>query len=128
MGETIDKAVEYFTSKIERVKDNPELITPYALGSIGAIIAIVQTILRELNSTSIFASFFLIAIALIIYQILNCNIRVEEILSDIEHIKKLKSMLVAGKINEMEFEKRVALLKKYPNKSTMPDLKTNHSQ
>jgi hypothetical protein len=105
---------DYFISKIQRIRDNPELIAPYFLGTIGAAIGIIQFFLHDLNMTSIFASFFIIAIALILYQILNCNVRVYEILSDVEHHKKLKNLWISGKISDVEFEKKMDLLKKYP--------------
>ncbi|NMB77620.1 MAG: hypothetical protein GYA23_00820 [Methanomicrobiales archaeon] len=107
---------DYITSKTQRILDNPELLAPYFLGIIGAAISVIQYFLHDLNMTSIFASFFIIAIALILYQILNCNVRVYEILSDIEHQKKLKNLWISGKISDDDFEKKMILLEKYPTK------------
>jgi hypothetical protein len=127
MGEIIKSILEYFSSRIDRARENPELLAPYFLGAVGGAIGVIQYYLNQLNTISIFASFFLIAIALILYQFLNCNVRVVEILSDTEHYRKLKTLWITGKMKDDEFEKKMTLLKKYPNPKT-PDLKSGKSE
>ena len=109
----------YFVTKIQRILDNPELIAPYFIGVIGLAIGVIQAIIHEFNNITIFASFLIIAIALILYQILNCNVRVYEILSDTEHKRKLKSLWVAGKMTDETFEKKMELIERYPTKSKL---------
>ena len=111
-------AVGNFLSKyIERIKANPELLFPWLIGIIGFTIPIVQAVVHEFNSLSFYAALFFTAVALIIYQILNCNIRIGEKLSNIEHERKLKDKLVMKEISPEEFEQTMALLKKYPYES-----------
>jgi|GEM_PF-5219632 uncharacterized membrane protein len=113
----MDDIKGYFTTKIQRIQDNPELIAPYFIGGIGVAISAIQGIIHELSIVTIFASFFIIAIALILYQILNCNVRIYEILSDTEHQRKLKSLWITGKLTDEVFERKMELLKKYPTHS-----------
>jgi hypothetical protein len=116
---------DYLASKIKKIRENPELIAPYFISMIGVAISVIQYFLHELNTISIYASLIIIAIGLILYQILNCNVRVYEILSDIEYQKKIKSLWVSGKIDDKTFETKMTLLKRYPTNSKSTEPKSN---